>query len=248
MSYRLEGGKMRRAILFFFLFAVLFSTCTYAEPAQDTGGVSGGLARHSESPAVERYQLAQAGRGDEVSSKLPFNFLNGIYMSRCMESARSGDFGPAIEACSKAIELDPGNLFAHRLRGLAHAKSGDSRKAAQDCEAAEKLGDRECRSWLKQAMQEESDKKTLRLLCRVSFANGPARDYPVTVDLAAGTVNGWKAKITEDTIYWTQGNTKKREEVWFRIDRYTGTFQGANTDDRAPYAGKCAKVADKKQF
>jgi tetratricopeptide (TPR) repeat protein len=161
-----------------------------------------------------------------------------------MESSRLEEFDSAIEACSKAIELDPGNIFAHRLRGLAYEKTGDPRKAVQDCEAAERLGDRECRSWLKQAARKGKEKEggTLTLLCRVSFAGGPPGDYSLVVNLTSGTVNGWKASINDNVIQW------KQKGAWFRVDRYTGAFDGGNTEDDGAYSGKCAKTTEKRQF
>jgi hypothetical protein len=101
---------------------------------------------------------------------------------------------------------------------------------------------------LKQAARRENEKEnTLRLLCRVVFNDGAPQDYSITIDLTSSIVNGWKAKITDDTIYWTQGDTPTHEGAWFRIDRYTGVFRGANTDGQATYAGRCVK-AEEKQF
>lgn len=235
---------MKRPIPFFLLLAVLFPLLAWA---QSPGSVADGQshpARGSKSLTEDTYQSGQSSHDSGVSTKLPFNFLNGLYMSRCMESSRLGEFDSAIEACSKAIELDPGNIFAHRLRGLAYEKKGDSRKAAQDCEAAERLGDRECRSWLKQAAHTENEKKggALTLLCRVSFAGGAPGDYSLVVNLTSGTVNGWKASINDNVIQW------KQKDAWFRVDRYTGVFDGANMNDSGTYSGRCTKTTEKRQF
>jgi len=262
---------MRRAILFFFLFQVLFAVHAYAESKEYLGDVIDSSSQHNfleatkkpaaiidknrqnatatslktgdDQRAIDDYSSTnvQADHDNAVSNQLPFNFANGVYMSRCIESVRRNDFNSTIEACSKAIELDPGNWYAYRLRSLAYAKLGNPRQAIQDCEAAAKLGDKECQDWLKQAVQREKQlENTLRLLCRLFFRYDPPLDLSITVDLASGTVNGHQAKITDDAIYWTDTGT------WFQINRYTGAFICGETGVNA-VTGRCVK-AEEKQF
>ena len=265
---------MRRTVLFLFLFHVLFAVHVYAQSKQDSGdaansgwqhnflgteekagggtdeksidpdGVLSHPAQHNIAHPAAGSQPAKGGRGEAGNDEIPFAFVNGVQVSLCLDAARSNDFNSTIKACSQAIELDPGNWLAYRLRSFAYLKMGNPGQAKIDCEAAAKLGDRECQEWVRQVAREQEEKRTLKLLCRIIFNNDPPKDYPVRVDLVFGTVNGWKARITEDMIYWTTQNVP----AWFELDRYTGILRGRNTtQDQSVYEGKCIKV-DEKQF
>jgi hypothetical protein len=251
---------MRKVVLFFFLFAIVIPIDAYAEFRESAANVPCSPFR-----LVKNLQLAQADRDPPVSNKLPFNLANGLYMSRCIESARIGDMASTIRDCSKAIESDPDNALAYRLRSLAYADAGNTRQAIRDCREGANMSEKECLDWFKQnaeagrkeqeaaqreqdiARKKKEDERGFRLLCKVVFDKGAPTDYSMIVDLTVGTVNGWRARIGDDTIYWTQRDSRGREDAWFRIDRYTGVFVGANIGDPATYSGRCVK-AEAKQF
>jgi len=270
---------MRRVILFFFLFHILFAVHLYAQSkddrvdAADSGAQHNFLGREDKPGGVAdeesidftgalshpaqrniAYQAAgnqpAKGRRDEAGDdEIPFTLVNGVQVSLCLDAARKNDFDSTISACSQAIELDQGNWLAFRLKSFAYLKMGNLGQAKIDCEAAAKLGDKECQEWVRRVEREQEEEKTLKLLCRVVFNNGPPEDYPVRIDLASGTVNGrWSARITEDMVSWTVGASPTHNDAWFQLDRYTGVLLGRNTTkDQSVYHGKCVRV-DEKQF
>ena len=58
------------------------------------------------------------------------------YLSLGLEFVQRGDFENAIEACNKAISLDPENTSAYNIRGIAKDDSGDYLGAIADYDKA----------------------------------------------------------------------------------------------------------------
>jgi hypothetical protein len=61
----------------------------------------------------------------------------------------AGQFGEAITLFDIAIEADPKDYLAYRLRGNAYDNLGDGRKAVEDWKVAARLGDRLIQSYLR---------------------------------------------------------------------------------------------------
>ena len=192
------------------------------------GNVYYQLARYDD--AIEAYHLAiKIDPKNAVASDF-WAGLGGAYggLKR---------YSDAIEAYSQAIEIDPKNVTFYKCRGYAYWVMGNQGKATEDYRIAAALGDKESQAFLSQ--QTQRDDSVLRLQCVLAFRYDQPLPLSFEVDLASRTVNGHQATITEDTIYWIA------DDIWFRINRYTGVIGSGGTDSSYSVTGRCISAAEK---
>ena len=192
------------------------------------GNVYYQLARYDD--AIEAYHLAI--KIDPENTTAP-HFWAGL------GDAYGGlkRYSDAIEAYSQAIKIDPKDATLYKCRGYAYWVMGNQGKATEDYGIAAALGDKESQTFLNQQTQRENS--VLRLLCVLAFRYDQPLRLSFKVDLASRTVNGHQATITEDTIYWIA------DDIWFRINRYTGVIGSGGTDSSYSVTGRCISAAEK---
>jgi hypothetical protein len=92
---------MRRAILFFFLFQVLFAVHAYAESKEDLGDVMDSWSQHSFLEATKKpYAIIDKNRQDATATSL-----------------KAGDGKRAIDDYAQGTGIDPNNALSHLARG-----------------------------------------------------------------------------------------------------------------------------------
>jgi tetratricopeptide (TPR) repeat protein len=160
-----------------------------------------------------------------------------LFVNRGFAYLKVNAYLEGIEDYTRAIEINPGNALSYKNRAFAYNALGRKDQAIEDYRSAAKLGDKESQAILDQTTQRENS--VLRLLCTLVVRYNPPMQLSFKVDLASSTVNGYRADITEDTISWT------REDMWFKINRYTGMIDAGETGSRYIATGKCVKAAEK---
>lgn len=70
-------------------------------------------------------------------------------VNKCIGLAHEGKYRQAVEACFRAIELDPKLVPAYINRGVAYGSLGEDQKATADLKTAARSGDKKAQDFLK---------------------------------------------------------------------------------------------------
>lgn len=216
------------------------------------------------------------GRGDEYLSQrnhqraiedytkglniTPESFLDAIivgpamrasaYSSRGQAYAALGKKQQAIDYYNKAIQLNPNNSQLYLLLGNAYGDLGNERQAIEHYKIGARLDDKDSQILLERLSRNSN---TLKLACSISVpqrSKGTIETVELffNVDVVSGTVNGYQANITQDTISFTEQHADGKIKVL--INRYTGTCTAAmynvpNVPDGSSVSGTCRNVTER---
>lgn len=99
--------------------SLTFSSSAWSKPPLDTSGEIKKLTKEFEDLGKS------AKKGNQDAEQL-------VYEKKAEECLKAEKYAEAVENCTKAINSNPEDLHAYRLRGIAYLRMGDPEKAKSD--------------------------------------------------------------------------------------------------------------------